>query len=107
MAGYFYKNNKFIIDDYDTKKPFYSFLPGVAGMYGVPIWSFYLNRGQGIASFGVRDKDGPILEFSPAVVASERVSVQGFRTFLKFGKELYEPFAVTDDREGLSRRTDL
>lgn len=104
MAGYFYKNNKFIIDDYDTKKPFYSFLPGVAGMYGVPIWSFYLNRGQGIASFGVRDKDGPILEFSPAVVASERVSAQGFRTFLKFGKELYEPFAVTDDREGLSRR---
>lgn len=30
------------------------------------MWVFYVNRGQGIASFGIENKDNAILEFLPA-----------------------------------------
>ena len=62
-----------------SSKAFTSFLPGIgissqppiyaciipsmnlstfklAGVQGHPLWAFYVNRGQGIASFGTRDK---------------------------------------------------
>ena len=47
-SDYTFVDGKFVLNDYDTKKTFYSFLPGIAGIYGIPIWSFYLNRGQGL-----------------------------------------------------------
>ena len=68
------------MDNYDLKKPFSSFFPGVSGKNGIPIWAFYCNRGQGITSFGVKDKNGAILEFNPAAIAYEKVQTQGFRT---------------------------
>jgi len=43
-----------------------SFLPGVGGKWGVPMWAFYVNRGQGMATFGVENKDGGIALFQTA-----------------------------------------
>ncbi len=86
----------FVIEEYPFSKPFSSFFPGVAGLYGIPLWCFYVNRGQAIASFGTRDKDGAILEFFPANKSYQTVSRLGFRTFIKFRREsdfiFYEPF---------------
>ena len=52
-------------------------------MWGRPIWAFYVNRGQAIASFGTRDKENPIMEFYPANKAFISVSTTGFRTIIK------------------------
>ncbi|KAL7554710.1 hypothetical protein ACHAWF_018253 [Thalassiosira exigua] len=54
---------------------------GVAGIYGKPVWSFYVNRGQGISSFGVKSKDHPIMEFFSANNAYQNTPLLGFRTF--------------------------
>ena len=82
---------------YDRRPPFSSFLPGVAGVHGVPMWVFYVNRGQAIASFGVVNKDRAMLEFQPANKAYRLTPLVGFRTFLKLhnGEQTrcYEPFA--------------
>lgn len=96
---YFYDVNKFIIKGYDKKNTFASFLPGISGKYGKPIWSYYVNRGQVISSFGIRDKNTPILEFSPASIAYQTVQTQGFRTFLKVNGNYYEPFSACKDVE--------
>lgn len=60
------------------------------------MWVFYVNRGQGICSMGVQDKENPIMEFLPANWAYQLAPTQGFRTFLKFGEnadvDFYEPF---------------
>lgn len=40
--------NRFVIEDYGIKSTFSSFLPGISGKMGIPVWSFYVNRGQGI-----------------------------------------------------------
>jgi len=91
-------NNRFIIFDYQQQKPFSSTLPGIAGRMGIPTWVFYVNRGQGIATFGTENKDHPIMEFQPANKAYQSTSSLGFRTFLKIynGSEsfVYEPFAI-------------
>ncbi|MGD1994277.1 MAG: cellobiose phosphorylase [Anaerolineae bacterium] len=88
---------RFVIAEYDRAKPFASFLPGIAGEMGIPLWAFTVNRGQAIASFGVEDKDHPIMEFLPANKAYQNTPTVGFRTFLKLtrGGEtvFYEPFA--------------
>ena len=55
-----------IIKDYDSQPAFADFLPGIAGENGIPAWCFFVNRGQGVASFGTQDKDHPIMEFRPA-----------------------------------------
>lgn len=47
------------------------------------MWAFYVNRGQGIASFGKQNKDGGIMKFSTANVAYQQTPFTGFRTFLK------------------------
>ncbi|MDD4980552.1 MAG: cellobiose phosphorylase [Candidatus Omnitrophica bacterium] len=90
------KGKEFVIENYNFAKPFANFFPGIAGKYGIPMWVFYVNRGQGIASFGTKDKDHAILEFFPANKAWQLVPLQGFRTFIKIytGKKftLYEPF---------------
>ncbi|MBP7217276.1 MAG: hypothetical protein KBA46_08360, partial [Candidatus Omnitrophica bacterium] len=87
---------EFIITNFNHAKPFASFFPGIAGKYGIPMWVFYVNRGQGIASFGTKDKDHSILEFFPANKAWQLVSTHGFRTFIKITKAkksfFYEPF---------------
>ncbi|CAD6879613.1 hypothetical protein [Methylomonas albis] len=91
--NYFHDNeNCFMIEQYNDCAPFASFLPGIAGMHGRPAWVFYVNRGQAIASFGVRNKDGAFLEFFPADKAYQLTPSRGFRTFLK----------VADDRQSLN-----
>ena len=81
-----------IIEDYTNKPTFASFLPGISGIMGTPIWCFYVNRGQGISSFGVKDKDHCIMEFHAAQQAYQNVSTAGFRTFMKVDGNYYEAF---------------
>ena len=92
MRDYYFENNEFVIENYDKKKTFSSFLPGLAGKRGIPLWAFYVNRGQGIASFGLQDKNTQILEFNPAVTAYQNVGTNGFRTFIKINGEVNEFF---------------
>ena len=91
-----YPEGRFVVRDYNRKKPFSNFLPGIAGFYGTPMWVFYVNRGQGIASFGTKNKDNAILEFFPANKAYQNTTQLGFRTFIKLKRPnmpvVYEPF---------------
>ncbi|MDZ7672494.1 MAG: hypothetical protein U5K53_06640 [Halanaerobiales bacterium] len=89
---YLNKEGSFIIKNYQSKPTFSSFLPGIAGKLGIPIWAFYVNRGQGIASFGIKNKDNPIMEFYPANKSYSNVVTKGFRTFIKINNKVYEPF---------------
>lgn len=73
----------FEIRNYMKKEPFCSFLPGIAGEMGIPMWCFYVNRGQGICSFGVENKSGAIMEFYPAHQAYRNTPMTGYRTFMK------------------------
>lgn len=94
QPNYIFKpNGDFIIEQYDTAKPFASFLPGVAGIDGIPMWSFYVNRGQAMGSFGVKDKDSTIMEFFPAATMYKNVELQGFRTFIKHDGKVHEIFS--------------
>jgi hypothetical protein len=88
----------FHVTDFNSTRPFSSFLPGIAGTSGKPLWVFYTNRGQCISSFGVRDKNGAMLEFYPANKAYALTSLLGFRTFIQIkdaGNTLYEPFQIS------------
>lgn len=89
----------FIINNYDNNKCFSSFLPGIAGKNGVPMWVFYVNRGQGIASFGIENKDNSIMEFKPADQSYEEINLKGFRTFIKNSGIIYEPFSELNDEK--------
>jgi hypothetical protein len=93
---YLNREGEFVIEDYNRSPYFSSFFPGIAGLFGIPMWVFYVNRAQGIACLGVKDKNNPILEFVPADRAYRQVYFKGFRTFFrvkKQGKEFfYEPF---------------
>jgi hypothetical protein len=96
-SGYYInKNREFVIENYNQAITFSSFLPAVSGLYGKPMWVFYVNRGQCIAAMGINNKDYSIMEFVPANKAYRQTSLQGFRTFLKMkdGKNntFYEPF---------------
>jgi hypothetical protein len=82
------------LPDYQAARLFHSFLPGIAGETGVPVWVFYSNRAQAVASFGLGTKDGAMLEFHPANKAAELLHTHGFRTFLKDADGFYEPFAM-------------
>ena len=72
---------------FDTLKPMASFLPGVGGLWGVPMWTFYVNRGQGVATFGSQNKNGGILLFQTAEKAYQITPSVGFRTLLKGKRE--------------------
>ena len=84
---------------FNAARAFSSFLPGIAGNYGKPLWVFYTNRGQCISSFGVRDRNGAMLEFHPANKAYALTALLGFRTFIRIGQgaatACYEPFQAT------------
>ena len=82
--------------DYGRKSVFSGFIPGIAGKCGIPMWCFYVNRGQGVVSFGVEDKEHAIMEFYPAHVAYQNVKRTGFRTFIKKDGKYYEPFSVEE-----------
>ncbi len=86
-------SGEFVINNYNSSKLFSSFFPGVAGKNGIPMWAFYVNRGQCVCSIGLEGKHNPIMEFLPANWAYNLTSTQGFRTFLKFSDgSFYEPF---------------
>lgn len=74
---------RFLLEDFDARSTFASFLPGVAGYFGKPAWAFYVNRGQGISTFGTESKDFPMLEFNPANKAYQLTPFIGFRTFIR------------------------
>ncbi len=90
------ETGEFIIDGYNSAKPFSSFFPGIAGADGIPMWVFYVNRGQCISSMGIQDKDHSIMEFLPANRAYNLTASHGFRTFIKLSGNspvsYYEPF---------------
>lgn len=99
-------SGEFVIEHYNESKPFASFFPGIAGPHGIPMWVFYVNRGQCVCSMGIEDKEHPIMEFLSANAAYELTSVQGFRTFLKFRQgpvSFYEPFQQHLADEAMSR----
>lgn len=89
---------RFIVENYNWAKSFSNFLPGIGGKWGIPMWAFYVNRGQGICSMGVRDKDHAILEFYSFNKALQLVGQQGFRTFIKIKGKLYEPFQRNEEK---------
>ena len=94
-------NQTFIIENHHLAPPFASFLPGIAGKFGRPLWAFYVNRGQGVISCGIRNKDSAILPFIPADQAWQQVGSTGFRTFIKLTDSpdsILEPFR--DDLDG-------
>jgi len=96
----------FTIEDYQKQKPFSSFLSGIAGKMGIPLWAFYVNRGQLISSFGIRDKNSAIMEFFPANNAYHYVSRIGFRTFIKKNGNVYEFFKEKNANQRLIVRQD-
>ncbi len=96
---YLDSEKRFVIENYNWAKPFSSFFPGIGGKWGVPLWAYYVNRGQCISSIGIRDKDNAIMEFFSFNKACQMVGNQGFRTFLKVDDDvLYEPFKQSKDR---------
>lgn len=88
----------FVVENYNRQKPFASFLPAVAGLYGKPMWVYYVNRGQAIATIGINNKNYAVMEFQPANKAYRQTPTEGFRTFLKIKDPAtntirnYEPF---------------
>lgn len=92
------QNEAFIIEDYGRKSTFASFLPGIAGVKGIPSWCYYVNRGQCVSCFGVENKDHAIMEFFPAHQSYQNVKRTGFRTFLKKDGVYFEAFADESEK---------
>ncbi len=90
-------NNRFVVEGYNWARPFSNFFPGIAGLFGVPLWTYYVSKAQAVCSVGFRDKDGQILEFQSFNNACNLVATQGFRTFWRVGDALYEPFRRVRD----------
>ncbi len=90
------EDGTFTIENFNHATPYANFLPGYAGKWGKPIWAYYVNRGQCMATFGVRDKDHSILEFDSANLHYRRIFQEGFRTFIKCKgiESIYEPFSL-------------
>lgn len=95
------QNKRFSIENYGRKTTFASFLPGISGKNGIPIWCYYVNRGQGVTSFGVDCKDRAIMEFFPAHQAYQNVKTQGFRTFINKDGNYFEPFKVDSNNTSM------
>ncbi len=105
------RSGHYSLPDFSHAKPFSSFLPGIAGTNGIPLWVFYVNRGQAICSFGVESKDSPIMEFQPANTAYRTTHQTGFRSFLKVNPgdqpHLYEPFSAGPRPAAIARRMQI
>lgn len=102
------KVKRYRIDNYGKQSTFSSFLPGISGKMGIPIWCYYVNRGQAVTSFGVDCKDRAIMEFFPAHQAYQNVKVQGFRTFIKKDGNYFEPFKTDSSNTSMAiGRNDL
>ena len=102
---YFDDNKNLIIENYQWAKPFSNYFPGIAGKFGIPMWVYYINRGQCLSSFGVKNKDGQILEFESFNKAVQSVSHQVFQTFLLIDSKLYIPFKKTDNHSIIQKLT--
>lgn len=89
----FDESGRFIMRAFDRQRPMSSFLPGVGGLWGLPMWTFYVNRGQAVATFGIENKDGGILMFQTAEKAYQATPTVAFRTMLK-GSRGGEPFTA-------------
>ena len=97
MRDFELRGDTFIIRDYARKAPFSSFLPGLTGVTGIPMWSFYTNRGQGMCGFGIHHKGNAMMEFNPANTGYENTQIRGFRTFMRIDGKFHEPFFIADD----------
>ncbi|RYH15149.1 hypothetical protein EON65_32260 [archaeon] len=76
-SSQFDEQGRYILRDFDESKPFSSFLNGLAGIWGVPMWAFYVNRGQAISSFGKQNKDSAIAKFVTAEKAYQQTPFTG------------------------------
>ena len=95
------RDTSYTLVDYQKRDTFASFLPGLSGKHGIPIWCHYVNRGQCITSFGVEDKDHAIMEFSPAHQAYEHVDRLGFRSFVRINGEYIELFSQENTEKNM------
>ncbi len=94
----FNDKNQFVIENYDRAKTFASFLPGISGIDGIPMWAFYVNRGQVMGSFGIKDRNGTIMEFFPAHTMYQNIERKGFRTFIKYNGKIHQIFSsISED----------
>lgn len=75
----------------------------MAGYFGKPVWTFYVNRGQALATFGTTSKDYPILEFNSANKAYQLTPYVGFRTFVQAKRESGATFETEPFSSGTSR----
>ncbi len=91
------KAEAYTIQNYGKKPTFASFLPGISGIRGIPLWCYYVNRGQCMVSFGAENKDKAIMEFFPAQDAYQNAKRTGFRTFLRVNGVFREPFAYENE----------
>ena len=62
----YFKGDTFVIHDYQKQKPFSSFLPVLRVIWESLYGLFMSIEVKLISSFGLRDKNGAILEFYPA-----------------------------------------
>ncbi len=90
-------DGSWVVHGYNRAKACSSFLSGIAGVWGVPTWAYYVNRGQAVCTFGVRDKDHCLMEFDSARLHQHRAALEGFRTFVRLGDgRIYEPFRTAN-----------
>ena len=88
---------RYVLENYAKKSVFSSFLPGISGITGIPIWCYYTNRGQAITCFGSEDKEHAIMEFLPAHQAYIQTGRLGYRTFLKVNGSFMEAFTDVEE----------
>ncbi|MDF2514363.1 MAG: hypothetical protein K0S04_4229, partial [Herbinix sp.] len=93
---------RYVIENYGRKSTFANFLPGIAGEMGIPLWCFYVNRGQAITSFGIQDKDHSIMQFYPAHQAYQNTKRLGFRTFIKTDGTVVEAFLKESHKHSMA-----
>ena len=99
MSRYYFKNDSFVIEDFQKAKRFTSFFPGIAGVEGKPLWAFYTNVGQCIGGFGVNTKETPIAPFDSELLAYQNIPLKSFRTFIRVDGKDYSPFFSKNYKE--------
>ena len=92
MRTYDIDNKTFVINNYSKARKMSSFLPSIAGKDGKPMWVFFANEGQCIASFGIESKEFPLLPFDSAIMAYQNIALRCFRTIIYVGNKIIQPF---------------